>query len=217
MYLCVYIFRMFFLLSIQPEKELPAGRVGGRRPHRVRGLGPPGKYDVKIPRVRFPNLPPAISDLSPPSSSSRRTGSRSKHSRWATPTRPWCAWARRPTRWTAGPCGPAAAPPSSPSPPTTTSARASTPGAASRRGERRSPQGQPSRGLDVSVHVFLSCRQRRSPDGGEACGGGGEAFVSQLVVDKHVYLSKAGAASVEVWDKRAERMLDHVDCAEILG
>uniref|UniRef100_A0A667Z474 non-specific serine/threonine protein kinase n=1 Tax=Myripristis murdjan TaxID=586833 RepID=A0A667Z474_9TELE len=40
-----------------------------------------------------------------------------------------------------------------------------------------------------------------------------EACVSRMVVDKHVYLSKAGAPTVEVWDKRSERMLDCIDCA----
>uniref|UniRef100_A0A3Q2PX58 Protein kinase domain-containing protein n=1 Tax=Fundulus heteroclitus TaxID=8078 RepID=A0A3Q2PX58_FUNHE len=40
----------------------------------------------------------------------------------------------------------------------------------------------------------------------------GEASVSRLVVDKHVYLSKAGTPTVEVWDKRSERMVDCVDC-----
>ncbi|TNN57088.1 Leucine-rich repeat serine/threonine-protein kinase 2 [Liparis tanakae] len=79
----------------------------------------------------------------------------------------------------------------------------------------------------IDTRRGLPPRQRRAPGGGEACGGeacggeacgaGAEACVSQLVVDKHVYLSKAGAASVEVWDKRAERMADHVDCAQILG
>ncbi|KAM4554332.1 leucine-rich repeat serine/threonine-protein kinase 2 [Fundulus diaphanus] len=44
----------------------------------------------------------------------------------------------------------------------------------------------------------------------------GEASVSRLVVDKHVYLSKAGTPTVEVWDKRSERMVDCVDCAQII-
>uniref|UniRef100_A0AAQ4P917 non-specific serine/threonine protein kinase n=1 Tax=Gasterosteus aculeatus aculeatus TaxID=481459 RepID=A0AAQ4P917_GASAC len=42
------------------------------------------------------------------------------------------------------------------------------------------------------------------------------ACVSRLVVDKYVYLSKAGTTSVEVWDKRGERMVDRVDCAQII-
>ncbi|KAM9376770.1 leucine-rich repeat serine/threonine-protein kinase 2 isoform 2-T2 [Pholidichthys leucotaenia] len=43
-----------------------------------------------------------------------------------------------------------------------------------------------------------------------------EACVSRMVVDKHVYLSKAGTPTVEVWDKRAERMVDSIDCAQII-
>ncbi|XP_061576882.1 leucine-rich repeat serine/threonine-protein kinase 2-like isoform X1 [Cololabis saira] len=43
-----------------------------------------------------------------------------------------------------------------------------------------------------------------------------EACVSRMVVDKLVYLSKAGGATVEVWDKRSERMVDCIDCAQII-
>ncbi|XP_034541461.1 leucine-rich repeat serine/threonine-protein kinase 2 isoform X2 [Notolabrus celidotus] len=43
-----------------------------------------------------------------------------------------------------------------------------------------------------------------------------ESCVSRMVVDKNVYLSKAGAATVEVWDKRSERMVDCIDCAQII-
>uniref|UniRef100_A0A3Q2E8C1 Protein kinase domain-containing protein n=1 Tax=Cyprinodon variegatus TaxID=28743 RepID=A0A3Q2E8C1_CYPVA len=43
-----------------------------------------------------------------------------------------------------------------------------------------------------------------------------EASVSRMVVDKHVYLSKAGTQTVEVWDKRSERMVDCIDCAQII-
>ncbi|KAM3869857.1 leucine-rich repeat serine/threonine-protein kinase 2 [Diretmus argenteus] len=45
---------------------------------------------------------------------------------------------------------------------------------------------------------------------------GCEACVSRMVVDKHIYLSKAGGQSVEVWDKRSERMVDSIDCAHII-
>ncbi|CAJ1056130.1 leucine-rich repeat serine/threonine-protein kinase 2 isoform X1 [Xyrichtys novacula] len=43
-----------------------------------------------------------------------------------------------------------------------------------------------------------------------------ESCVSRMVVDKNIYLSKAGAATVEVWDKRSERMVDCIDCAQII-
>ncbi|MEQ2173192.1 hypothetical protein GOODEAATRI_029465, partial [Goodea atripinnis] len=43
-----------------------------------------------------------------------------------------------------------------------------------------------------------------------------EAFVSRMVVDKHVYLSKAGTPTVEVWDKRSERMVDCINCSQII-
>ncbi|XP_035520723.1 leucine-rich repeat serine/threonine-protein kinase 2 [Morone saxatilis] len=45
---------------------------------------------------------------------------------------------------------------------------------------------------------------------------GGEACVSRMAVDKYVYLSKAGTPTVEVWDKRSERMVDCIDCAQII-
>lgn len=45
---------------------------------------------------------------------------------------------------------------------------------------------------------------------------GAEACVSRMVVDKYVYLSKAGTTTVEVWDKRSERMVDCIDCAQII-
>ena len=54
----------------------------------------------------------------------------------------------------------------------------------------------------------MSSRQQRSL--------GGEACVSRMVVDQYVYLSKAGTATVEVWDKRSERMVDCIDCAQII-
>ncbi|XP_037622654.1 leucine-rich repeat serine/threonine-protein kinase 2 isoform X1 [Sebastes umbrosus] len=45
---------------------------------------------------------------------------------------------------------------------------------------------------------------------------GGEACVSRMVVDKYVYLNKAGSPTVEVWDKRSDRMVDCIDCAQII-
>lgn len=44
----------------------------------------------------------------------------------------------------------------------------------------------------------------------------GEAGISRLVVDKHIYLSKTGGSSVEVWDRRSERMVDCIDCAQVI-
>uniref|UniRef100_A0A3Q1EG85 Leucine-rich repeat serine/threonine-protein kinase 2-like n=1 Tax=Acanthochromis polyacanthus TaxID=80966 RepID=A0A3Q1EG85_9TELE len=43
-----------------------------------------------------------------------------------------------------------------------------------------------------------------------------EACVSRMVVDKYVYLGKAGTPTVEVWDKRSDRMVDCIDCAHII-
>lgn len=54
----------------------------------------------------------------------------------------------------------------------------------------------------------MSLRQKRSS--------GVEAFVSRMLVDKYIYLSKAGTSTVEVWDKRSERLVDCIDCAQII-
>lgn len=40
--------------------------------------------------------------------------------------------------------------------------------------------------------------------------------MSRLAVDKFVYLSKVGMSTVEVWDRRNERMVDCIDCAQII-
>uniref|UniRef100_A0A7N6AQ39 non-specific serine/threonine protein kinase n=1 Tax=Anabas testudineus TaxID=64144 RepID=A0A7N6AQ39_ANATE len=40
-----------------------------------------------------------------------------------------------------------------------------------------------------------------------------DACVSRMAVDKYIYLSKVGTPTVEVWDKRSERMVDCIDCA----
>ncbi|XP_016094033.1 leucine-rich repeat serine/threonine-protein kinase 2 [Sinocyclocheilus grahami] len=40
--------------------------------------------------------------------------------------------------------------------------------------------------------------------------------ISQLAVDKHVYVSKRGGHTVEVWDKKTERMVNLIDCAQLL-
>uniref|UniRef100_A0A3B4TIW6 non-specific serine/threonine protein kinase n=1 Tax=Seriola dumerili TaxID=41447 RepID=A0A3B4TIW6_SERDU len=42
----------------------------------------------------------------------------------------------------------------------------------------------------------------------------GESCVLRMVVDKYVYLNKAGTPTVEVWDKRSERMVDCIDCRQ---
>lgn len=60
----------------------------------------------------------------------------------------------------------------------------------------------------VKMCVYVSLRQQRSL--------AGKACVSRMVVDKYVYLNKAGTPTVEVWDKRSERMVDCIDCAQII-
>ena len=40
--------------------------------------------------------------------------------------------------------------------------------------------------------------------------------MSRVVVEKHVYLSKAGGQTVEVWDKKSERMVDCIDCFQLI-
>uniref|UniRef100_A0A8C1CGP7 non-specific serine/threonine protein kinase n=1 Tax=Cyprinus carpio carpio TaxID=630221 RepID=A0A8C1CGP7_CYPCA len=37
--------------------------------------------------------------------------------------------------------------------------------------------------------------------------------IARLAVDKHVYVSKRGGHTVEVWDKKTERMVNLIDCA----
>uniref|UniRef100_A0A3B3ZWH3 non-specific serine/threonine protein kinase n=1 Tax=Periophthalmus magnuspinnatus TaxID=409849 RepID=A0A3B3ZWH3_9GOBI len=44
-----------------------------------------------------------------------------------------------------------------------------------------------------------------------------EASISRLALDKLVYVSKVGACSVEVWDRRSERMVDCIDCAQVIS
>ncbi|XP_051547977.1 leucine-rich repeat serine/threonine-protein kinase 2-like [Myxocyprinus asiaticus] len=44
-----------------------------------------------------------------------------------------------------------------------------------------------------------------------------DACISQLAVDKHLYVSKTGGHSVEVWDKKTERMVNVIDCAKLLS
>ncbi|XP_023811223.1 leucine-rich repeat serine/threonine-protein kinase 2 isoform X1 [Oryzias latipes] len=63
-----------------------------------------------------------------------------------------------------------------------------------------------SRSIDTRPNGVL---QQQPPLSGEAC-------VSRMVVDKNVYLSKAGASTVEVWDKRSERLMECIDCCHII-
>ncbi|XP_053497678.1 leucine-rich repeat serine/threonine-protein kinase 2 isoform X1 [Ictalurus furcatus] len=42
------------------------------------------------------------------------------------------------------------------------------------------------------------------------------ACISRLVVEKYVYLSKNGGHSVEVWDKKSGKMIDSIDCVQLL-
>ncbi|KAK9952637.1 hypothetical protein ABG768_018455 [Culter alburnus] len=44
-----------------------------------------------------------------------------------------------------------------------------------------------------------------------------DACISRLVVDKHVYVSKTRSHTVEVWDKKTERMVNLIDCTQLLG
>ncbi|KAI2648089.1 Leucine-rich repeat serine/threonine-protein kinase 2 [Labeo rohita] len=41
--------------------------------------------------------------------------------------------------------------------------------------------------------------------------------ISRLAVDKHMYVSKRDGHTVEVWDKKTERMVNLIDCAQLLG
>uniref|UniRef100_A0A3Q3WHS5 Protein kinase domain-containing protein n=1 Tax=Mola mola TaxID=94237 RepID=A0A3Q3WHS5_MOLML len=99
------------------------------------------------------------------------------------------------------------------------------------------PNGQPVKSLavgHVNTPVMCLSRSLHSPDAAcvwAGCGTkvlsftadydvcrtqvmviAGEVCVSRMVVDKHIYLSKAGTPTVEVWDKRSERMVDCINC-----
>lgn len=142
---------------------------------------------------------------------SRRTGSRLKPSRWGSSTRLSCVWASRCTGRTAGVCGPAAGPRSWPSPLTTTSPGPWIPGRAPRLSESRAASvGEGGRKFPANSRVCVCvCPRQERLWGGDAC-------VSRMVVDKYVYLSKAGSPLVEVWDKKSETMVDSIDCAQII-
>ncbi|KAF4095390.1 leucine-rich repeat serine/threonine-protein kinase 2 [Onychostoma macrolepis] len=63
------------------------------------------------------------------------------------------------------------------------------------------------RSLDTKLKLLYPQQSRISSD----------PCISQLVVDKHVYVSKMGGHTVEVWDKKTERMINLIDCAQLLG
>ncbi|XP_039537921.1 leucine-rich repeat serine/threonine-protein kinase 2-like isoform X2 [Pimephales promelas] len=44
-----------------------------------------------------------------------------------------------------------------------------------------------------------------------------DACISRLAVDKHVFVSKTGSHTVEVWDKKTGRMVNLIDCMQLLG
>uniref|UniRef100_A0A3B3SUJ2 non-specific serine/threonine protein kinase n=1 Tax=Paramormyrops kingsleyae TaxID=1676925 RepID=A0A3B3SUJ2_9TELE len=46
---------------------------------------------------------------------------------------------------------------------------------------------------------------------------GSETNISRLAVDKHIYVSKVRTHTVEVWDRKSERMSNLIDCAQILS
>ncbi|XP_076863676.1 leucine-rich repeat serine/threonine-protein kinase 2 isoform X2 [Brachyhypopomus gauderio] len=65
-----------------------------------------------------------------------------------------------------------------------------------------------SRTIDTRpTHLYQSQRRATSS----------EASISRLVVEKHVYLSRRGGHSVEVWDKKTSKMIHFIDCAQLLG
>ncbi|XP_066523231.1 leucine-rich repeat serine/threonine-protein kinase 2 isoform X2 [Hoplias malabaricus] len=43
-----------------------------------------------------------------------------------------------------------------------------------------------------------------------------EACISRLVVEKHIYLCKNGGHTIEVWDKKSGRMVNFIDCVQLL-
>ncbi|ROJ24393.1 Leucine-rich repeat serine/threonine-protein kinase 2 [Anabarilius grahami] len=63
------------------------------------------------------------------------------------------------------------------------------------------------RSIDTKPKLLLPKQGRVSSD----------ACISRLVVDKHVYVSKTRSHAVEVWDKKTERMVNLIDCTQLLG
>ncbi|XP_054883005.1 leucine-rich repeat serine/threonine-protein kinase 2 [Poeciliopsis prolifica] len=63
-----------------------------------------------------------------------------------------------------------------------------------------------SKFIDTKPNLIFRQQRRQSS----------EACVSRMAVDRHVYLSKASTPTVEVWDKKSERMVDSIDCAQII-
>ncbi|MFT7799691.1 leucine-rich repeat serine/threonine-protein kinase 2 isoform X1 [Arapaima gigas] len=60
--------------------------------------------------------------------------------------------------------------------------------------------------IETKSNFLYHCGTRQSSD----------ANLSRLVVDKHIYVSKIGEHTVELWDKKSEKMTDIIDCAEIV-
>ncbi|KAK7117063.1 hypothetical protein R3I94_022570 [Phoxinus phoxinus] len=67
--------------------------------------------------------------------------------------------------------------------------------------------------VDYNVYSSLDTKQLL-PQLGRVSG---DACISRLAVDKHVYVSKTGSHTVEVWDKKTVRMVNLIDCMQLLG
>ncbi|XP_046715187.1 leucine-rich repeat serine/threonine-protein kinase 2 isoform X3 [Silurus meridionalis] len=63
--------------------------------------------------------------------------------------------------------------------------------------------------ISKSIDTRSTLHYQRRPSSSEAC-------ISRLVVDKYVYLSKNRGHSVEVWDKKSGKMIDFIDCVQLL-
>src|SRR4029434_4285990 len=70
----------------------------------------------------------------------------------------------------------------------------------------------------VCVCVCVCARARAYPRilRKQHCAVRSDTNVSRLAVDKHVFLSKVGGQVVEIWDKKSDKILDLIDCAQFL-
>ncbi|XP_077067574.1 leucine-rich repeat serine/threonine-protein kinase 2 [Siphateles boraxobius] len=68
--------------------------------------------------------------------------------------------------------------------------------------------------VDYNVHSSIDTKPKQLPQLGRVSS---DAFISRLAVDKHVYVSKTGSHTVEVWDKKTGRMVNLIDCIQLLG